>query len=155
MKTLGKNCLIKRVAPDSGAATTFIVAAGTSDFRSTGVRTRGFKRICWILLIGTMAASSSVDVKAQQSSDDAVADGYSDLAGSATAQVTATDDNKIVIVDYEVEKDYQALYCARGDGGNATIDGLIAILYNGDGPITVDATVLAQEVHGRLTEGTA
>lgn len=152
---LAKACQIQRVAPDSGATTTYTLAAGTSDKRSVGVDTRGFKRICWILIAGTMAASSSLDVKAQQSNDDAATDDYTDLAGSACTQVGATDDDKLVVIDYEVEKRYQALYSTRGDGGNGAIDGIIAILYNGDCPISTHSTVKSQEVFGRLLEGTA
>ncbi len=148
----GKNFLVKRVTLDG---TNYILSAGTSDVNSGSVRTRGFKRICWIMGLGVMAPSSTWDVKAQQSSDDGSSDGFSDLAGSALTQAGASDDSKLYILDYEVEKDYQRLASTRGDGGNATGDFLIAILYNGDGPITVDATVLAQEVHGRLGEGTA
>jgi hypothetical protein len=95
-------------------------------------------------------------IKAQQSSDNGVADGWSDLEGTAVA-VADDDDNQIVGLDiYKPLKRYVRCVVDRGTQ-NAVVDGVIAIQYGARAlPTTQDATTVgAVELHVSPDEGTA
>ena len=74
------------------------VAAGTTDQTSSAVDMAlegGWESCEFVALFGTLTATQVTTIKAQQSSDDAATDAYSDLAGSATAALADGDSNKI------------------------------------------------------------
>lgn len=154
MQTLAKNCEPRLITIDG---TNYILAAGTTDVNSGPIDTMGYGGVLILMHCGTMAASSSVDAKLQQSSDNGSADDYSDILGSALTQVGATDDDKLLAWDVRAaKKRYLRVATTRGDGGNATINSLVAILYNpAQGAPTVGATVKALEVFSEPAEGTA
>jgi hypothetical protein len=92
----------------------------------------------------------------QQSSDDGVADGYSDLEGSS---VTVPDDgdNKLFYVEVvRPMKRYLKLIVLRATQ-NATLDGIVAVLSGAKlVPVTHDATTVgAGETWISPEEGTA
>ncbi|MCC7229259.1 MAG: hypothetical protein IT203_02630 [Fimbriimonadaceae bacterium] len=154
MQTLAKNAEVRAITIDG---TNYTLAAGTSDVNSGAIDTMGYGGVMIVAAVGTMAASSSVDSKLQQSSDNGSSDDYSDILGSALTQVGATDDDKLLIWDVRVpKKRYLRAVFTRGDGGNATINSLIAILYNpAQGAPTYGATVKAIETFSEPAEGTA
>lgn len=120
---------IVHLAPDGTAATTYALAAGTTDVNSTSVDCLGCEEVTFLVAAGTMAASSSLDVKVQQSSDDGVGDGFSDLEGTAATQISATDDDKMVAISIRnPQKRYLRLAFTRGDGGNSAINSVVAIM---------------------------
>jgi len=126
MERLAKNTEIRRIVPDATAATTFILSAGTSDVNTGTIDTRGYNELTIIFLSGTMAASSSIDLALQYSDNDS---DWTAVTSGTTAQVTATDDNKVSVVNIsDLQHRYYRLAVTRGDGGNATIDGVIALL---------------------------
>lgn len=153
---LAKNAEFRRIAPDGTAATTFTLAAGTSDVNSGIVDTLGFEAIAWIVVMGTLAASSAVTVQVQQDTDSAGGT-MADLAGSEIAASAVTDDDKLLIIDiYRPQERYQRLQIIRGDGGNSDIAAVIAILYRPNyGAVDQGSTVEATEVHVSPAEGTA
>lgn len=156
MHNLFKHTKPVRVPPDGTAATTWILAAGTTDVNTGSVDTRGFTSIAWLVLVGVITATGTLDVKAQQSSDDGVGDGFSDLLGSAATQFVDTDDGKMALIDIgKVDKRYQRLHLNR-ETANVVIDGVVAILYNGDElPPALHATVKGLETFNTPAEGTA
>jgi len=126
MERLAKNVEIRRIVPDATAATTFILAAGTSDVNTGTIDTRGYNELTIIFMSGTMAASSSIDLALQYSDNDS---DWTAVTSGTTAQVSATDDNKVTVVNIaDLQHRYYRLAVTRGDGGNATIDGVIALL---------------------------
>lgn len=126
MERLAKNVEIRRIVPDATAATTFILAAGTTDVNTGTIDTRGYNELTIIFMSGTMAASSSIDLALQYSDNDS---DWTAVTSGSTAQVTATDDNKVTVVNIsDLQHRYYRLAVTRGDGGNSTIDGVIALL---------------------------
>ena len=136
--------------------TNYLLAAGTSDVDSTVVDTLGYESCTFQVFVGTMAASSACDFQVQQG---AASDGsdMADLTGSGSTQVSATDDNKMVLITiHRPQERYLRLQTIRGDGGNTTINALGAILFNARHNVTQSSTyVVSSEIHVTPAEGTA
>lgn len=133
------------------------VAAGTTDVTpSAGIDMQGFLGCLFLVAFGTITSGAVTSIKVQQSSDDGVADDYTDLA-STSVSVADTDDNKIFYLDiYRPTKRYLKLIVDRGTQ-NAVVDGITAIQYGpSKQPTTHDSsTVGGGELHGSPSEGTA
>lgn len=129
MHSLLSQYTIEHVVPDGTAATTYALAAGTSDVNSGVVDRANCEEVTFLVTAGTMAASSSLDVKVQQSDDDdGDPDGFSDVAGTSVTQISPTDDDKMVAISVKnATKRYLRLAFTRGDGGNSAINAVHAI----------------------------
>lgn len=154
--SLTENAVIQRLKIDG---TNYILAAGTTDVDSDVIDMLGFEAVAIVLGLGTLAASSSVTSKvAQSDDDDGSPDGFSDLTGTSQATAdTTNDDNKTIIWDvYRPTKRYLRVTSTRGDGGNSTIDFMLAIKYRClEAAVTQHATNLAIERFASPAEGTA
>lgn len=130
-------------------------AAGTTTITpSAGVDMQGFNSAMFLVLLGALTDTTVPSIKIQQSDDDGVADGYSDLEGTAFA-VTDADDNKVIAVEIiRPTKRYLKLILARATA-NAVLDGILCILGNAIGPLPITQTTLGNEVHVTPAEGTA
>ena len=135
------------------------VAAGTTDQTTSVVDMTadgGWESAEFVAAFGTLTAGQVTKMKIQQSSDDGVADAYSDLAGSLTASLADGDSNKFI--RYEVlapEKAYLKAVLDRGTQ-NAVIDGVFVILRRGRKlPLTQSSTVAITKSINRSAEGTA
>jgi len=120
--------------------TTAAGAAGTSTITSTAVDTAEFAAVRFLVAIGPVVAGAVTSFKLQQSDDDGVADGYSDLAG--TSQTIADDaDNTHQYIDVlRPGKRYLKIVFSRATQ-NATIGSVIAELYDHHTlPVTQTAT---------------
>ena len=131
---LSDDCKLVRVADAA--------AAGTTAVNSDGVSVAGFDGVLFVALFGTLTANQVTQIKAQQSSDDAAADAYTDIEGSETVAMDDADDNLMCFIDiFRPEEEYVRLVIERATA-NAVIDGVVAILYRAkDRPIIQDATV--------------
>src|ERR1043165_8698722 len=131
-----------KIIPLKIDGTNYLLAAGTTDVDSEGIDCDGFDGIVFCLLVGTISSSGAVTVKAQQSSDDAVADGYSDLTGSSNG-LDDTGSNKALIIDiFKPQKRYQRIDIVRGNGGNSVLNAGFAILYHAaNEPVTQSSRV--------------
>lgn len=131
------------------------VSVGTSTVTSSAVDTAGFGGCMFLVLFGAIT-DGTPDIKVQQSSDDAAADAYADLAGTAIAMAD-TDDNDIGIVDVKAPKErYLKCVVTRGGSTGCVIDGILAVLYDpSELPVTQDSTVPQSEKHAAPDEGTA
>lgn len=148
------------IAPDSGSATVYTLAAGTTDV-NTGVvdaQLHQCEGLAWTVILGTLAASSSVTVKAQHSDNGS---DWTDVEGTSQATVADTDDDKIIGIQVgRITKRYNRLAIVRGDGGNSAINAIVANLY---GPRTTPVTQLVTdgqfvrqpEIFDASTSGTA
>ena len=132
------------------------VAAGSTDITPTGsIDTKGCRRATFIAELGAIISGAVTGVRVQQSDDNAVADDYTDLTGTALA-VADDDDNGVAIVEIlEPQKRYLKMIVDRATQ-NATLEGITVILSEPDSePVTQDATVLGSEFHQSPAEGTA
>jgi hypothetical protein len=118
------------------------VAAGTTTINGTAVDMTGYDGVMFLVLLGAIVSGAATSLKAQQG---AASDGgdAADLAGTGIT-IGDTDDNKIVALDiYRPQNRYVRPVVLRATQ-NATVDGIIAVLYNGRvKPAVVDATLLA------------
>lgn len=133
-----------------------VAAGATAITPSAGIDTAGFDAVTFIAMFGAIVTSAVTSVKVQQSDDDGVSDGYSDLEGSSVS-VADDDDNQIVAVEIiRPQKRYLKMIVSRATA-NATLDGIVAILHSGNvSPTTHDATtVVGSELHWGPAEGTA
>lgn len=153
MHNLIKNVKTIRLPLDT--TTTYTGTAGTTGLLTEGVDTLGYEGVCFKIAFGAITSGAATSVKLQQSDDNGVSDGYSDIVGSSQT-VADTDDGKIVLLDvHRPQKRYLCAAISRATQ-NATVDYMEAILYNGNQvPITADSTVASQEIFVSPAEGTA
>ena len=132
------------------------VAAGQATNNGDSVDMKGFDSVTFIALIGAIVATGTVTFKVQQSSDDGVADGFSDLEGTAISYM-ADDDNKMAVLEINCPLKRYVRPVLITATANGTIDGVVAIQTKPSAePVTHDAsTVLAAEFHHAPAEGTA
>ena len=126
-------------------------AAATSAVTSDAVDTAGFEGVCFLTSFGTAAADNTL--KAQQSSDDAVADAYADLLGTSVASGSSDEDVWIDI--YRPRERYVKVVAARGT--SSTLESIWAILYGAaNQPVdnTTTGTIIG-ELSISPAEGTA
>ncbi|OGF05251.1 MAG: hypothetical protein A2W00_04700 [Candidatus Eisenbacteria bacterium RBG_16_71_46] len=153
MHNLSKNCKTVRLPLDG--TSTYTGTAGTSDLTSEGLDTLGYAGVRFLIGFGAITSGAVTSVKAQQSTDDAATDAYSDIEGSGIT-VADDDDNQVAIIDiYHPQKRYLDVVIDRGTQ-NAVVDFILAELYlPADAPITQDTTVISAECHSAPAEGTA
>lgn len=153
MHTLTKNVSSNRLPLDT--TTTYVGAAGTTDLITEGVDTRGYHGVRFKIGFGAITSGAVTSVKAQQSSDDAATDAYSDIAGSSVT-VADTDDNKEVIIEiYNPQKRYACAFIDRGTQ-NAVVDYMLVELFNPDvAPVSQGSMVLTPVLLNAPAEGTA
>lgn len=132
-------------------------AAGQTTLTTDWVDTAGYEGVRFILALGTLTTSASVDtiVKAQQSTASNGAN-PADLEGTSITIDEDNDDNKLVIVDiYRPRERYVAAVIDPGNQ-NVVFDLGIAELYEpAVQPVTQDASVSHLETHVSPAEGTA
>lgn len=135
--------------------TNYTGSAGTSDLTSEKIDMLGYESVLIRIGFGTITAGAVTSIKCQQSSDDAAADTYDDLAGTAQT-VADTDDNKVFEIEiHKPAKRYLKHFLDRGTQ-NAVVDFLEAFLYNPvKAPPTQDSTVGGTETFVTPAEGTA
>lgn len=105
------------------------VAAGqTAVDPSSGVDCSDCEGVLYLVWFGTITATAVTSLKVQQSSDNGVADGYSDVAGSAVTVLDSNDDRLFLVNHHMPQKRYSKLYISRGTA-NAVVNGVLAIKY--------------------------
>lgn len=131
------------------------VAAGQTTQTSDAVDMDQCKGCLFIVMLGACDATSVPSVKIQQSSDDGVSDGYSDLEGTSVVG-DASSDNKMLVVDVpHPGKRYLKAVVTRATA-DVVIDGVIAIRYGARSvPVTQGSDVANSELHVSPAEGTA
>lgn len=133
------------------------VAAGTTVQAGSAVDMAGYDGVLFVALFGTLTATQTTSLKAQQSSDNAVADDFSDLEGSSVGPMGDDDDGLMLALDvWRPVKQYVKPVVVRGVA-NAVIDGVIAIRYAARNKPTVQdiTTLLASKSIVTPDEGTA
>ena len=117
---------------------------GPGGHTSDAIDMKGFSSCTFLIVVGTIAGSGTVTCKVQQSSDDGVGDGYSDVEGSEIVFAAADADKVAVLEVNEPRKRY--LKCiATTATGNGAIGGVVAIQTRAFAiaePVTHDATTV-------------
>jgi hypothetical protein len=145
---LSKACKIVRVKN--------AVAAGFGDTQTgSSVDMKGFCAVCFVALLGTVTATGTAKLKAQQSSDDGVADSFADLLGTGV-DGGDTHSNKLLVLEIQNPRERYVKPAIVRATANVVIDGVVAFLFKADKePVTEDASVAASELHHAPAEGTA
>lgn len=145
-RNLSKQACITQVANAASAAQT--------DITCSAVDMLGYTACMIVVSLGTITSSGVPSVKLQQSSDDASADDYSDLAGS---KVTGDDTmgNKLLVIDiHKPLKRYVKAIVSRATA-NVAVNAVWAIQYNPDTVPAGAGSVTASKVLNSPAEGTA
>ena len=103
-----------------------------STVNGTGFDTRGFESALIIVNSGANGSSGTVDIKMQESSDDAVADAYADISGAAFTQITEANDNTIYVGTVKLEGRERYLRAVAVVGTAACDLGITVVLMGGD-----------------------
>lgn len=132
------------------------VSAGQATNNGTAVDMKGFDSVTFYVLIGAIASTGTVEVKAQQSSDNGSSDAFSDLEGSAITYTDA-DDNKVVVLEIANPQKRYVRPVVTTATANGVIDGCIAVQTAADAePVTHSSTtVLEAALLHAPAEGTA
>jgi hypothetical protein len=105
------------------------LADGSSDPNSTSVDMAGFEGVMFIGIVGTVTGSGTVEIHAQQSSDDGVADAFSDIVDMTATADSSTDSDKLLVLDIvQPQKRYVRVAMTRATA-NSVIGGVAAIQY--------------------------
>lgn len=134
------------------ASTTTAGAAGTSAITSSAVDTAGYDGCLFIVPFGAIVTNAVTSIKVQQC--DTSGGSYADLLG--TSQTVADDsDDKLFYVDvFRPQEQFLKLVVSRATQ-NATVGGIVAILYNASSRPTTQGTNVAGETFNWPAEGTA
>lgn len=133
--SLTKNVRIARVASAA--------AAGQTAVNGSLIDMAGFDGVLFIALLGTVAATSTVGLHAEQN-DVNSATGVQELQGSATIAVGATNSNTAVVLDVHKPRQRYVRPVIKRGVADTVVDGVIAILYDARSkPTDHDVTVLA------------
>lgn len=132
------------------------VAAGSTDSNTSAVDMQNFEGVAFIAMFGTITTNAVTGIKVQQSDDNGVADGWSDLAGSAQSIADGADNDCLATEIVRPTKRYVRAVVTRATA-NAVIDSVIAIqTHPRKKPVTHDsATIAGTEVLASPDEGTA
>jgi hypothetical protein len=96
--------MLQSAEQESAIRVSNAVAAGTSAINSSAVDLAGYEGVKFYVLFGAITSGAVTTVKAQQSSDDASADAYADLADTGIS-VADTDDNQILVLDVKKSRE--------------------------------------------------
>ena len=121
------------------AAQDHAVAAVNGD----GIDTTGYDEALIILNAGTATATGTADVKLQESSDNAVADAYADIAGAAFAQITTANHETLFVGRIRV-KNFERYIRVVSTVGTDTVELGVTVLlgkFDGLAPVTQEETV--------------
>lgn len=121
--------------------------AGTSDvITSDAVDMQGFEHALFIVTLGAVTSTGTIALKLQQSEDNASADDYSDLEGSALSNVGDASSNKVLIIEaLNTQKRWLKLVAARATAAIA-VDSIQVIKFGSkkspvDQPASVDGSL--------------
>lgn len=130
-------------------------ASGTATRNGASVDMAGYEWVMFIYKFATIAASAVTSIKVQQSSDDAAADDFSDVEGTAQT-VAADDDNQNFIVTIKRPSKRYLRPVVVKDATNAAAELVIAVRGGGGGANLASVTdEITLESFVAPSEGTA
>lgn len=131
------------------------VAAGSADENTASVDLAEGESVTFICVFGAITAGGVQSISAQQSDDDGVADGWSDILGSDSGAVADDDDNKAAIIEViKPQKRYVRCVVQRATQ-NSVIESVVAIISGArKTPVTQGSTVAVSKTVVSPAEGT-
>lgn len=115
---------------DCKTGVALVYGTGTADRQSSGIDTRGFGGISFLVQAVAIGASSTLSYKLQQSDDDGGSDDYTDIAGSAVTMADTDDDTLVRMTVIEPQKRYVRVYVDK-DTTHTDAEVIIYELFNG------------------------
>ena len=97
----------------------------------TAIDTKGYSEAMLVLATGVAAATGTLDVKVQDSTDGST--GWADVTGAAFAQLTASDDQALKVARLKLDGNGIKRYIRIvGTVGTATVDFACVVILGGD-----------------------
>ena len=135
---------IERVAPDSTAATTFTLAAGTTDVKSSAIDLQASNQAHIIVLLGTITATGTYTASIEQSATGSGS--WTAVSGLSITVSADTDDNKVLAFDVtQPTQRYLRVVSDRGTA-NVVLDGIVCYKFRRGQAVTQGATVEAVDI---------
>lgn len=131
---------IQRVPPDGTAATTWNLAAGTTNVNSGEVDLQASNGVTWFIGLGAVVGSGTFSAQVQHS--DVSGSGFTDITGKVGAiNGGSADSSKVIAIDVnEPTRRYQRVAITRGTA-NSTVDYVMVVKFRRVQPPTQGATV--------------
>lgn len=131
-------------------------AAGSTPVNSSVVDMEGYEGIYFVASFGALVATQVTSLKAQQDTVLAFTDDPQDLLGTLVGPLADGDGNKQLGLDIHRPRERFVRVVVNRATANATIDGVVAILYGPrKAPPAKDATMAFLENHQSPAEGAA
>ena len=134
----------------------FLAASAAVDRDGAGLDMAGFDGVLMVVKMADIAAGAVTAIKAQQSDDNGVGDGWSDVEGTGIA-IAADDDNQVFIIDLVKPTKRWVRVVVDKDAANATNECALYLQY-GPRDLPVAQTVaneVTYERHVSPAEGVA
>lgn len=84
----------------SGNSVTTAVSGGATN---GGIDTRGFRRLVAVACVGAIVTGGGLNMKLQESNDEAAADAYADITGASITALTDASDNSCPSIELPLE----------------------------------------------------
>ncbi len=117
---LGHSKIVMASVPHVGTAGTMT---------ATAVDGRGFDRACFVISLGAMANTATLDAKITDCAT--IGGSYVNTAGSGVTQIADTGGSTVHTIDVPVKADRPFMKTLIVTGTAAAVNGAICILYNG------------------------
>lgn len=122
-----RNNLVQHVAPDSTAATTYTLAAGTTDVNSSSVDTTGYMEATFLWIFGDNADTATFTGSIEGSTDGTTWVAITGATTSFTAGASDTDNEMLAVAITSPLYRYVRAVTNRGTA-NTVLNGLLCIL---------------------------
>ena len=106
----------------------FLAASAAVDRNGAGLDMAGFDGVMMVVKMADIAVGAVTSIKAQQSDDNGVGDGWSDLEGTGIA-IAADDDNQVFIIDLVKPTKRWVRVVVDKDAANATNECALYLQY--------------------------
>ena len=148
IKSIQENCEVIRILESE--------AAGNTDtLTSDAVNMSGFESALFIFTLGAVTAGGLANCYLQQSSDDASADAYADLEGSAVSSTGNTATKKIITIEIINPQERYLKALIDRTIADVVVESINVIKFGAKAmPITQDSTVDATNQVVAPDEGT-
>jgi len=122
-----RNNLVQHVAPDATAATTFTLAAGTTDVNSSSVDTSGYMEATFVWIFGDNADTATFTGSIEGSTDGTTFVAITGATTSFTAGASDTDNEMLAVAITSPLYRYVRAVTNRGVA-NTVLNGLLCVL---------------------------
>lgn len=130
-------------------------ASGTATRNGSSTNMAGFEWVIYVFKFAVIAASAVTSIKLQQSSDNAAADDFTDIEGTAQTVANDDDNQNFIVLLKRPSKQYVRPVVVK-DGSNAAAEMVFCFKGGGGGPNLASVTdEITLESFVAAAEGTA